>query len=91
MGGGGGKAEGEGEREEDAEADAEGEGEGVEVSWLSGSDRGLASSRSPVRTQVAAVVPLGKALYPRCLVFRRRKPSVPCIGESHPVHVKEPT
>ena len=48
----------------------------VEVSWLSGSDRGLASSRSPDRTQAAAVVPLGKALYPHCLVFRRRLKAV---------------
>ena len=31
----------------------------------------------------AAVAPFGKALYPRC--------QVQCIGESHPMHVKEPT
>ena len=36
-----------------------------------------------------AVAPLGKALYPHCLVFRRR-PSVPCIGEKYPMHVKNP-
>ena len=41
----------------------------------------------------AAVAPFGKALYPHCQVFSEEnfKPSFPCIGESHPMHVREPT
>ena len=43
-----------------------------ELLWPSGSVLGLTMWRSRVRTQATAVAPLGKALYPRCLVFRRR-------------------
>ena len=39
-----------------------------------------------------AVAPFGKALYLIAKSFGGdSKPSVPCIGESHPMHVKEPT
>ena len=38
-----------------------------------------------------AVAPSGKALYPHYLVGGDFRPSVPCIGESNPMHVKEPT
>ena len=40
------------------------------------------------------LVPLGKALYPHCLLFQRRLEAVTlvlCIGEPYPMHVKEPT
>ena len=43
----------------------------------------------------AAVAPFGKALYPHFFILKSIggdfKPSVPCIGESHPMQVKEPT
>ena len=48
--------------------------------WIE--DRGFSIERLPVRISAAAVVPLGKALYPHILVPRRglTKPVVPRVA-----------
>ena len=48
---------------------------------------GLLNEMSPLNPAVASVVPLGKALYPHCLVPRRGLKTVgPLVAQSEVVH-----